>query len=404
MKTGSGPTPTPVTIPEFVIEYEETDPTVKECSFTVINEGLYFLAQVGYSDSTGRIDIDSTDGQIWYTRTGSESTNGVVCAFATLYPGDTVTYFTNGGATYLGLVHHAIRILNAQFDSVTSIDIQFNQTTSNYDILNINEPIFIYFGGSYDHYSASDSSSINGSVCDTYAKIADDRSSVSRVVTCCDAEDGGTISASGASYTRTLFLIAKLVNVSPVPTTSEPYLVSQQGAKIELPVYGDEDLVIQFKMKRFNIYTPGNVSYSCVLGDHFDGDGVLLFYNSSGEWQFFCGTGCNTYWTATYNDIIDVEIDTVNGRLTIDNTIIYEHTPGTRTHNPICLFTNSQFNYHFIGAIGEVTIYKDNDLFAKLMPMKDGSTGEGYYHDIIGNQDYYSTTSNKLTYANFNSN
>lgn len=218
LKTGSGPAPTPVTIPKFVIEYEKTDPTVTECSFTVINEGLYFLAQVGCSATAGGLYINSTEGQIWYTKSGSVSTSGIVCAFATLYPGDTVRYLADGGYTNLGLVRHAIRILNAQFDSVTSIDMQFNQATSNYDILNIDEPSFIYFGGSYNGSSASDSSSINGSVCDTYVKIADDRTSVSRVVTCCDADDGGTISASGATYCRTLFLIAKLVNVSPAPT------------------------------------------------------------------------------------------------------------------------------------------------------------------------------------------
>jgi hypothetical protein len=178
-------------------------------------------------------------------------------------------------------------------------------------------------------------------------------------------------------------------------SSGTPYLLSQQGAKIELPVYGDDDLIIKFKFLR-TVITP-NTSYSCILGDVFDGNGVLLFYSGT-HWEFFCGTGSHYTWTASYDDITEVEINTATGSIKINGTPLYSNV-GTRTHNAICLFTNSQFSYHYVGAIGEVEVYKDNALYLDLVPMKDDQTGKGYYHDTVGNQDYYSTTSVPLIYA-----
>ena len=129
----------------------------------------------------------------------------------------------------------------------------------------------------------------------------------------------------------------------------------------------------------------------------FDGNGVLLFYRNN-EWQFFCGSGSNTTWTASYDDITEVEINTTTGSIKINGTTVYSHV-GTRTHTAISLFTNSQYSYHYVGAIGEVEVYKDNALYLDLVPTKDSQTGEGYYHDTVGNQDYYSTTSVPLIYA-----
>ena len=174
-----------------------------------------------------------------------------------------------------------------------------------------------------------------------------------------------------------------------------PYLLSQQGAKIELPVYGDDNLIIKFKFLRTMITS--NTRFSCILGDVFDGSGVLLFYNVS-NWEFYCGSGTHYTWTASYNDITEVEINTATGSLKINGSTLYSHI-GTRTHTAISLFTNSQNGYHYVGAIGQVEIYKDNALYLNLVPMKNSLTGEGYYHDTVGNQDYSSTTSIPLIYA-----
>lgn len=172
-----------------------------------------------------------------------------------------------------------------------------------------------------------------------------------------------------------------------------PYLLSQQGAKIELPVYGDDDLIIKFKFLRTVITS--NVRFSCILGDVFNESGVLLFYNGS-NWEFYCGSGTHYTWTASYNDITEVEINTTTGSLKINGSTLYSRV-GTRTHTAISLFTNS--SYHYVGAIGQVEVYKDNDLYLNLVPMKDSLTGKGYYHDTVGNQDYFSTTSVPLIYA-----
>lgn len=179
-------------------------------------------------------------------------------------------------------------------------------------------------------------------------------------------------------------------------SSGTPYLFSQQGAEIELPVYGDDDLIIKFKFLR-TIITP-NTRFSCILGDVFNENGVLLFYSGT-QWEFYCGTGSHYTWTASYDDITEVEINTATGTLKINGTTVYSQVGANRYHTAITLFTNSQYSYHYVGAIGEVEVYKDNALYLDLVPTKDNQTGEGYYHDTVGNQDYYSTTSVPLIYA-----
>ena len=198
---------TPPKKPEFTVEYEMTNASTSTDTFTVVNEGLYFLAAVNSYKERYKptITINSTQGQIW--NQNSKSAVSAYC-FATLYPGDTVT-FNGGGVSYRGNLYQAIRITNCSFNSLTTYDSDTERHNFTYDILNIDKPTFIYYGNS-GASSAWDNSNINASVCNTYTKRSTDGKANCRIVTCSQAPNGGTITCHSADYDCDIFVNAQL--------------------------------------------------------------------------------------------------------------------------------------------------------------------------------------------------
>lgn len=172
-------------------------------------------------------------------------------------------------------------------------------------------------------------------------------------------------------------------------SSGTPYVFSRNNCYIELPVYSDEDLVIEFDFFKFS----NSGGHPVIIGDIFSNNGSLLFFTNN-SWECYMGSGSHGSWTANYTDVTSVKIEYALGKITIDGTVVHNQA-GTRQHQTIKLFGVS---YYFNGAIGEVDIYKDGDLYMHLVPMKDGTTGEGYYHDTIGNQDYYAGSTDKTEY------
>lgn len=198
---------TPLKKPEFIVEYEMTNASTSTDTFTVVNEGLYFLAAVNSYKARylPSITINSAQGQIW--NQNSKSAISAYC-FATLYSGDTVT-FSGGGVSNRGNLYQAIRITNCSFNSLVSYNSTTERHNFTYDILNISEPTFIYYGNS-GASSAWDNSNINASVCNTYTKRSTDGKANCRIVTCSQASNGGTITCHSADYDCDIFVNAQL--------------------------------------------------------------------------------------------------------------------------------------------------------------------------------------------------
>lgn len=201
---------TPPIKPEFKVEYEMTNALTSTDTFTVVNEGLYFLSAVNSVKTRNlpTIIVNSTHGQIW----NSNSTSAI-CAycFATLHPGDTVV-FNGGGLSYRGNLYQAIRITNMEFSSIDTYEGQAERHNFTYNILNIKGPTFIYYGQT-GATSAYDTSNINATVCNTYTHRSTDGKACSRVVTCNNAGNGGTITGISADYDSDIFIIAKLTQI-----------------------------------------------------------------------------------------------------------------------------------------------------------------------------------------------
>lgn len=196
--------------PEFKVEYEMTNASTSTDTFTVVNEGLYFLSAVNSTRAYNlpTITVNSTNGQIWNSNNTSS-----ICAycFATLYPGDTVV-FNGGGVSYRGNLYQAIRITNMEFSSLNTYEGQNERHSFTYDILNIKGPTFIYYGQT-GASSAYDTSNINAAECNTYTHRSTDGKACSRVVTCNNAGNGGTITGISADYDCDIFIIAKLTQI-----------------------------------------------------------------------------------------------------------------------------------------------------------------------------------------------
>ncbi len=173
--------------------------------------------------------------------------------------------------------------------------------------------------------------------------------------------------------------------------TSAARMLASTGAQtIALPYYSNDGVVIKFKMLIGNVE-----SGTIILGDIWSVNGVVL-YTYESTLAIRCQSYLNESVTKPSWKIAEVEIDYSTGIVTIDgNTYTTGVTPSN--HNQISLFGLS--SHYCSVAIGDVTIKKNGADVMHLVPMQDGGTGAGYYHDTIGNTDYYSTTGTNLIYA-----
>lgn len=167
-----------------------------------------------------------------------------------------------------------------------------------------------------------------------------------------------------------------------------PCICSTGSQHIELPVYGDDDLEISFKM--FQSYAD---SQRAIFADYWGDGGFCL--STEPNLMYFRNKGSSVIsFHRTFYKLQSIYVGT--DYISVDGTR-YALTRGTGGHNPIYLF-DIDSRYSTV-AISDMKIYKDGDLYMDLIPMQDSQTGEGYYHDDIGNQDYYSNTSTPLIYS-----
>ena len=274
LKTGSGPAPV-LTIPNYVVEYEMVDPSTATDTFTVSTDGLYFLVVISSAGGSPTITINSVDAQIWNTNSNGWSKY----MFVTLHKNDTVT-FTGGGLSYRGTMYQAIRIVDASFNDLVVFDSKENVSDFTYDITNIEQSAFIYHGSTTSGAAHSDTSEINSDVCNTSLRVSSDTQAISRIVTSCATDNGGTINEYMYNYAKYVFVVA-YVNVSPsMPPDFEV------EHKITDPTVGT------------STFTVTNTGLYCLIaGTCFQGGSPNISVQSDSGEIFSQGTIYNTKYT-----------------------------------------------------------------------------------------------------------
>lgn len=163
-----------------------------------------------------------------------------------------------------------------------------------------------------------------------------------------------------------------------------------------LPFYNDDNPIIKFKMMQ-----PYQINFGLIIGDIWDTSGFV--------WYSDVNTGYNDFrWGSGNDDLyhipkklwkwVDVEIDYGTSKVTVDGTEYTTQTPKTQNHSPIYLFGFTNTNNSCI-AIAELKVYVNDALAMKLEPRKDSTTGEGYFYDTVGEQDYYSLSNVPFVYV-----
>lgn len=176
--------------------------------------------------------------------------------------------------------------------------------------------------------------------------------------------------------------------------TASPCVVATGNQSIDLPIYGDEtDLIIKFKLFRYE----NNLGETAIFGSVWNNRHFLLSTEGNG-FTYYIGGGYIQF-PVNKGEVMDIELGydyaKVNGNL-------IQGSGGTREHSLISIFSNNSGGNNTSCIMGGVQIFVDGDIAMNLMPMQDSQTGEGYYHDVIGNQDYYSTSGTSLKYIEMN--
>lgn len=183
----------------------------------------------------------------------------------------------------------------------------------------------------------------------------------------------------------------------PEPT---PMIGSNGAQRLTLPYYADDGISIEFKMM-----LSSNSSNRVIFGDLFDYDGTVLYTVGTNE---ALGARTQREWYSenlpykSWN-MVDVKLDIANGIFTIDGVDYGTgHVPTTHPSNYyLTLFDIYGGGRGASVAIGDVSIKQNDVEVMHLVPMKNSQTGAGYYHDSIGDQDYYSEGSKDFIYTEF---
>ena len=177
-------------------------------------------------------------------------------------------------------------------------------------------------------------------------------------------------------------------------STTYPYVVATGEQSINLPIYGDEtDLVVKFKIFR----NESDQGSNAIFGSEWNNYHFLLS-TEGGAFTYYIG-GSYVQFPVNKGEIMDIELGPDYAK--VDGTLI-QGAGGGRGHSLISIFSiNSGGNMAYC-IMGGVQIFVDGDMVMDLVPTQDSQTGEGYYHDTIGNQDYYSTSGIGLKYVEMN--
>ena len=174
-------------------------------------------------------------------------------------------------------------------------------------------------------------------------------------------------------------------------STTSPYVVATGQQSIDLPIYGDEtDLVIKFKIFRYE-YSQGNTA---IFGSTWNNRHFLLT-TEGGLFTYYIG-GTYIQFPVNRGEVMDIELG--YDYVKVNGTLIQGSGAGTREHSLISIFSVNSGSNNAFCIMGGVQIFVEGDMVMDLVPMQDNQTSEGYYHDTIGNQNYYSTSSTGLKY------
>ncbi len=205
-----------------------------------------------------------------------------------------------------------------------------------------------------------------------------------------------------SSYNYDGFSSVSVEVPEPTPTETIQMIGSNGAQRLTLPYYADDGISIEFKMMLST-----NSSNRVILGDLFDYDGTVLYtvgtnaaLGARTQQEWFAENLPYKSWT-----MVDVKLDIANGIFTIDGVNYGTgHVPTTHPANTyLTLFDTYGGGRGSSVAIGEVSIKQNNAEVMHLVPMKNSQTGAGYYHDSIGDQDYYSEGSTDFAYIEFGS-
>lgn len=177
-----------------------------------------------------------------------------------------------------------------------------------------------------------------------------------------------------------------------------PYIAANGNQIVTLPIFSDDYPVIKTKLM-----TISPTGQQVFIGDIFDVNGVLLYAENNVLSALYFRYNNSSY--STINNVkwcepVEIEIDYTDGSIKYDG-VLYAGAAKTQLHNAIKLFGQNTTTRRALVYIFELKIYVNNVLTMDLVPMKNSNTGEGYLHDIVGNQDYYSETSVPLIYGEF---
>ena len=170
-----------------------------------------------------------------------------------------------------------------------------------------------------------------------------------------------------------------------------PFICSTGAQYIELPIYSDDNPVISFKM----LQDAYGESPAVVVGDNWSTSGMLIYCDGR-----YMHTRISPSQNVSFNpvpwEVFDVEFDYATGSLKYGSQTVGDY-PSTHQHLPIYLFGLNNTRMSSVG-IGEVSIKVSGTEIMHLVPMKDTNTGAGYFHDTVGDTDYYSDSNTDLIY------
>lgn len=172
-------------------------------------------------------------------------------------------------------------------------------------------------------------------------------------------------------------------------------LIASSGAQeITLPIKASENL--KFKIEMYYLYATTDKAF---LGDTWQSSGWHLYARNTAEIGMRYGTG-NSYgsWAFDYwkKNIIEVDLSDVSLKIN-GTTVTSGHTQSFSSGENIKMFgVTTGGGGYAVACLGVTEIYKDGNLYMKLIPKRNAQTGAGYYYDEINNVDYYSETATDL--------
>lgn len=214
MKTGSGPTPTPAVVPEFVVEYEDIADDGSAKTWTVIHPGLYFLEVIGCYNNAD-LSVSSSNSPYFDHTMTFGAKNRYMCI--DLDVGDTVTYSRE---SYHGLFH-AIRFTNCSFDSIIE-ESSVGDNWTEYNAPSADGAYFMY--GSCcgrSGWTQKDESVASGD-CNVYSVSTSNDCAMAHIIACTNQSSSATIKMYGYDNGGSSVVCLKMTAIAPTPTFTIP--------------------------------------------------------------------------------------------------------------------------------------------------------------------------------------